>query len=146
MSVGCKMSKTLETFVSRLTFGLFLLLVLGSGCQSLPHAPKKAAPFYKTELYFGTELPDGGHVTLASWQKFLREVVTPRFREGFTVLEGYGQWLHESGQVHREQSKVLILLYQENRSRDIEAIRKDYCKRFGQQSVIRVDEKVYLDF
>src|SRR3954463_6899250 len=48
--------------------------------------------YLRTELYFGTDKPDGAAVTEEEWTRFLAEEVTARFPDGFTVLEGYGQF------------------------------------------------------
>ena len=99
-------------------------------------------PFLRTELYFGTAKADGSTVTEEEWQKFLADVVTPRFPDGFTVLTGYGQF-RDSGKIVRENSFVLIVLYpqkmRKSSSRKIEQIRRAYVKAFQQQSVMRVD-------
>lgn len=123
-----------------------LLLLAATGCRT--HLPPSAERFYKTELYFGAEKPDGTEVSSAEWGVFRDEVITPRFRAGFTVLEGYGQWLHESGAVQQETSKVVVFLYQKPKPAEahIEAIRRLYCERFDQEAVIRVDERVYVSF
>jgi Protein of unknown function (DUF3574) len=100
-------------------------------------------PFLRTELYFGTAKADGSAVTEDEWQKFLADVVTPRFPDGFTVLTGYGQFRDSGGKIVRENSFVLIVLYpqkmRKSSSRKIEQIRRAYLKAFQQQSVLRVD-------
>lgn len=102
-----------------------------------------AESFRRTELYFGTAKPDGSVVTDAEWSDFLAREVTTRFPEGFTVLDGFGQFQDSAGKIVREKSFCLILLYpkKERRANDpkIEAIRAAYKKAFGQESVLRVD-------
>jgi hypothetical protein len=60
------------------------------------------------------------------------------------VLTGRGQFLNSQGEVERERSVVLILLYPLNARNEkhvkIEEIREEYKKRFLQQSVLRVDD------
>lgn len=96
----------------------------------------------RTELYFGTAKADGSQVTEEDWETFLAEEVTPRFPDGFTVLQGYGQF-RSAGKIVRESSFVLIVLYPLNRrkgsSEKIEQIRRAYLKTFQQESVLRVD-------
>jgi hypothetical protein len=102
-----------------------------------------AQAFLRTELYFGTDKNDGTQVSIEDWNKFLGDVVTPKFPDGFTVLEGFGQYRTSEGKIVRESSKVLILLYplkkQKSVSRKIDQIRNAYKKAFQQESVMRMD-------
>jgi hypothetical protein len=100
--------------------------------------------FIRTELFFGTDRSDSPAVTEEEWQQFLNEEITPRFPEGLTVLTGYGQFLNSKGQIIREISKLVILLYPESERKDknnqIEQIRQCYKGLFRQESVLRVDD------
>jgi hypothetical protein len=102
-----------------------------------------AAKFMRTELYFGTDKPGGGKVAAEDWDKFLETEVTPRFPDGFTVLEGYGQFKDSGGKIVREASKVLVLFYPKKSRQTvdpkIEEIRASYKKMFNQESVLRLD-------
>jgi hypothetical protein len=104
----------------------------------------QASPFIRTELYFGRNKPDGGEVSRKEFDEFLSGFVTERFPDGLTVLTGRGQFLNSEGEVERERSVVLILLYpvsaRNEKSVKIEEIREEYKKRFLQQSVLRVDD------
>ncbi len=111
-----------------------------------------AEPWIRTELYFGTTIPnDGGDVSDAEWNAFLDEEITPRFPDGLTVLEGYGQFLNSRGVIAEEDSIVLIIFYPgefvEDSSAAIEEIRDAYETAFQQESVLRVDsEPVCVSF
>jgi hypothetical protein len=104
----------------------------------------QASPFIRTELYFGRNKPDGTEVSQKEFDKFLSGFVTERFPDGLTVLKGNGQFLNSEGEVERERSVVLILLYplsaRNEKSIKIEEIREEYKTRFRQQSVLRVDD------
>jgi hypothetical protein len=104
----------------------------------------EASPFIRTELYFGRNKPDGAEVSRKEFDEFLSGFVTERFPDGLTVLKGRGQFLDSDGEVERERSVVLILLYpvsaRNEKSVKIEEIREEYKKRFLQQSVLRVDD------
>ncbi|MGH9754132.1 MAG: DUF3574 domain-containing protein [Blastocatellia bacterium] len=104
----------------------------------------EASPFIRTELYFGRNKPNGGEVSQKEFDDFLSGFVTERFPDGLTVLKGKGQFLNSSGEVERERSVVLILLYptsaRNEKSVKIEEIREEYKTRFQQQSVLRVDD------
>jgi Protein of unknown function (DUF3574) len=102
------------------------------------------SPFIRTDLYFGRNKSDGAEVSRKEFDGFLSGFVTERFPDGLTVLQGRGQFLNSEGEVERERSAVLILLYPVNVRNEkhlkIEEIREEYKKRFLQQSVLRVDD------
>jgi hypothetical protein len=103
-----------------------------------------ASPFIRTELYFGRNKSEGGEVSQKEFDQFLSGFVTERFPDGLTVLKGKGQFLNSKGEIERERSIVLILLYPVDARKDkhikIEEIREEYKRRFLQQSVLRVDD------
>ncbi|MBV8633818.1 MAG: DUF3574 domain-containing protein, partial [Burkholderiaceae bacterium] len=60
------------------------------------------------QMYFGQNIEHRGPVTPHEWNDFLRRNVTPRFPDGFTVYDAYGQWQdRESHRIARENSKVI---------------------------------------
>ena len=137
--------KTRKVFLS-----LLLVTVTFAPAYALPRPDlaSNATIFYadkylRTELYFGRSLPDGSVVTDEEWTKFLNDVVTPRFPDGFTVLDGFGQYRDKSGRIVKEPSKVIVFLYsrktQKAGSTKIDEIRAAYVKLFNQESVLRVD-------
>jgi hypothetical protein len=103
--------------------------------------------YLRTELFFGMDRPTGGVVSEDEWQRFVADVVTPRFPEGFTIDDALGQYL-DGKIVVREKSKQLILIYprrfKTSSSRKIEEIRAAYVKAFDQKSVLRVDSPSYV--
>jgi hypothetical protein len=102
-----------------------------------------AEKYYRTELYFGMDKPNGGEVSESDWDKFLETEVTPLFPDGLTVLSGYGQFRDSKNNIERENNRVLILFYTKKQRREvnekIERIRTAYKKLFQQESVLRVD-------
>jgi Protein of unknown function (DUF3574) len=106
-------------------------------------APSIRETFVRTELYFGTARQDIAPVSDAEWGYFLDFVITKRFPEGLTIITADGQFQDDSGNVIKEKTFVLILLYPlkewEKRNESIEFIRDAYKKAFKQQSVLRVD-------
>jgi hypothetical protein len=120
-----------------------------SGVRPLMRRPIPAAAlrgstdFVRTELFFGTAQPDGV-VTDAEFFEFLDRVITPRFPDGLTLLKGDGQFRNAAGQIIKEDSFVLILLYPledfRESSRRINVIRERYKDEFQQESVLRVDD------
>lgn len=114
----------------------------------LPAAQAAAGFQVRDELYFGMRKPDDTLVTEAEWRAFIDSVVTPRFPLGLTVLAGDGQYQPEGRPLVREPSKVLILIHPggtdaERHIREIAAI---YCRRFDQESVMRITSPVSQDF
>lgn len=111
------------------------------------HVPERARTgtlaFARTELYFGTASPDGV-VTEAEFHQFVDRYVTPRFPDGLTLLKGDGQFRGADGEVVKEQSFVLILLYPyetfDTATKRIDRIRTLYKEQFDQESVLRVDD------
>ncbi|BAZ41219.1 hypothetical protein NIES4101_71810 [Calothrix sp. NIES-4101] len=102
----------------------------------------------KEELYFGLSKPGGKIVSELEWQQFLNNVITPRFREGFTVMNANGQYLSRNGKLIRENTKLVILIYQKHSHKNVqiqEAIAK-YKQMFQQESVLRVTSNVKLSF
>jgi hypothetical protein len=103
----------------------------------------RSLPFVRTELYFGTAMPEGV-VTEEMFRGFIDEHVTPRFPDGLTIVKADGQFRNGEGDIIKEQSFVLILLYPyqdfAEGSRRIESIRRRYKQDFVQESVLRVDD------
>ena len=105
--------------------------------------------FIRTELFFGLGRVNGPDVTEDEFRMFLAEHVTPRFPDGLTVLTGRGQFRNSSGDIEREPSKLVIILYppdQENAHRKIEQIRREYKTAFQQESVLRADSTACVSF
>jgi hypothetical protein len=116
-----------------------------------PAHPGQTLGWVDTKLYFGLgplDQPDKG-VSEAQWRAFLDKEVTPRFPDGLSVQDVYGQWQGKRQSVpSRLRSKVLIIDYpdtQENRDK-IEAIRSAFKKMTGDQSVLRVTEPADVSF
>jgi hypothetical protein len=101
-------------------------------------------PYIRSELYFGTTLPEGTATTSDDWQHFLDTEITPRFPDGLTVLTGYGQWRNSQGVITKEGSILLIILYPvetaQESSAKLDQIRELYKEQFHQESVLRADD------
>jgi len=113
--------------------------------------PGHTAGWVDARLYFGlgpADHPDQG-VTETRWRNFLDREVTPRFPDGLSVLDVYGQWQgKEESAPERLRSKVLIIDYQdseENRTK-IDAIRAAWKQMTGDQSVMRVTQPADVSF
>lgn len=98
-------------------------------------------------LYFGMRTPSSV-VSAAAWQRFVDEIVTPRFEAGLTHWPASGQWKSADGEILREPSRVLQLLHPGDRaSRDaIDRIVEEYKRRFEQESVLVTGQRVCASF
>ncbi|MFE2419994.1 DUF3574 domain-containing protein [Streptomyces hokutonensis] len=137
------------------TAGLLLAAAAPTAYASLDTetapAPTRGTPYVETQLFFGTERPDGGPaVTDRQFMAFVDKEVTPDFPDGLTVQSGRGQWRDANGRIEKERSYELILLYPVTAAgagdRKIEEIRRAYEKAFAQESVGRVDDRTRADF
>src|SRR5438128_2217225 len=111
----------------------FALVFLLAACGSQPNV-------VIDRLFFGTNIPSGGRVSEEEWQTFVREVVTPRFKEGLTIFEGNGQWLDPRGNLVREHVMVVEVAHPTRGAIDTSLldIANEYKKRFHQDAVLRI--------
>ncbi|WP_329351403.1 DUF3574 domain-containing protein [Streptomyces sp. NBC_01261] len=137
------------------TVGLLLAAATPTAYASLDAetapVPTRGTPYVETQLFFGTERPDGGPaVTDRQFMAFVDKEVTPDFPNGLTVQNGRGQWRDANGTIEKERSYELILLYPVTAAgandRKIEEVRRAYEKAFGQEAVARVDDRTRADF
>lgn len=108
----------------------------------------RAKTLIKDELYFGLNKPNGTQISETEWQNFLNQVITPRFKKGLTVLDTQGQYLSNNGELVKEKSRVVILIYEMNAetNRAIDEIIEEYKRRFEQESVMRITNEVKVSF
>jgi hypothetical protein len=118
--------------------------------------PDTAAGWVRSELYFGVGEESGASerkqtdaITDAQWRAFLDKQVTPRFPDGLTVFDAYGQWLFRgAAEPNRLRTKVLVVLHENTPQRraDIEAIRLAWKQATGHQSVLWAQQAVEVSF
>jgi hypothetical protein len=143
----------------RLTFPAIACLLLAVGLSGPAGAetaaaqpgvacPVSAALMARLELLFGMSRRDAPQISDEEWQSFVDQEVTPRFPDGLTVMQAYGQWRNSRGIIAKENSRVLLIWYQPKPESDerIEAIRSAYKARFKQESVMRVDSFSCVSF
>lgn len=141
----------------------FVLVVLLSGCaatapprsataelQGDAARPSASSGWIRSELYFGVGDEDGtGAIDESRWRGFLDASVTPRFPDGLTVFDAYGQWLFRGNPApNRLRTKVLVILHENTPQRraDIEAIRLAWKQDTGHQSVLWVQQAADVSF
>jgi len=126
---------------SMLTPFVAVLLTLAPGgaadAQSLAcSSPQK--PQQVVDLLFGRKIGGRIGVTEAQWAKFVDREITPRFPDGLTVFNAYGQWRDaEHNRIVREPSKIvtIVLPGKPEDGEHLNAIVDAYKARFKQQSV-----------
>jgi hypothetical protein len=134
---------------------VILLVLLGAGgCASV--APATMAPgvaaqaWIRSELYFGLGRADARDAEAdARWARFLDEDVTPRFPQGLTVLDAYGQWRHSrDGGIERLHSKVLVVLHPDDASSraNLQALRDAWKRLSGDESVLWTQQPATVAF
>jgi uncharacterized protein DUF3574 len=116
------------------------VLSVGGSAQRAPSESQcgsTGSPQLRTTLYFGLARPKGA-VSELEWQLFLRDEVTARFPDGFTVWEAEGQWRRADGVVDHERSKVLLLVHPDTSAAraSLQGLIDRYRKTFDQQSVL----------
>ncbi|WP_313229224.1 DUF3574 domain-containing protein [Stenotrophomonas acidaminiphila] len=118
--------------------------------------PAEGAHWVRSELYFGVGREDGDSrreqtdaISDAQWRAFLDREVTPRFPDGLTVFDAYGQWLFRGAAgPERLRTKVLVVLHEDTpqRRNDIEAIRLAWKQATHHQSVLWARQAVDVSF
>jgi hypothetical protein len=151
----------------RAAFILLVLPLVAAGCAHQPAAvspsavaptlagdaahPGRTAGWVDTKLYFGLGPADepGKGVSEPAWRAFLDKEVTPRFPDGLSVLDVYGQW-QGNGETSPERirTKLLVIDYPDSKqnSDKIEAIRTAWKRLTGDQSVMRVTAPADVSF
>ena len=94
-------------------------------------------PMLIVQLFFG-QSEKGSEIPHKAWQAFLRDEVTQRFPDGFTVYDGYGQWRDPAtSKIVRERAKVVEIAAESapELGRKISELTALYRAKFHQQSV-----------
>jgi len=113
--------------------------------------PAKTQGWVDTQLYFGlgpADAPEKG-ISETAWRDFLDKEVTPRFPDGLSVLDVYGQWQGKNEKVpERIRSKMLVIDYPRTpqNTAKIEAIRAAWKQKTGDQSVLKVTQPADVSF
>lgn len=133
--------------------GAALLAAALAACASPPNAGLKASStepvcaaggveMARVELIFGLDIKGGGRITEKEWRAFLEQEVTPRFPDGLTAFDAYGQWrVPNDGRIARLDTKMLLIWYAPSPEAEarIQEVREAYKTRYRQISVMRVD-------
>ncbi len=123
----------------RIRLAAALALFAAAGCAQSPACllPSEK-PMVLAQLFFGRDIPGRLPLTDAEWSGFAAQVISREFPDGFTVLDGDGQWLDpQTNVISREPTKILLVAA--DPSADLEArlaaVIESYRSRFDQKSV-----------
>jgi hypothetical protein len=116
-----------------------------------PQAHAEAERWLRTELYFGIGPLGDANVAAHEqrWREFLDREITPRFPDGLTVYDVYGQWrANDHAPIQHERSKEVMLIYRDTAQHRaaIEVIRAEWKKLTGEESVLRVTQPAEVAF
>jgi hypothetical protein len=113
--------------------------------QSCPAGQSRATT---AELVFGRNIGERLGVSDDDWRQFLDQDVTPRFPDGFSVMDVQGQWRASNGVLIKEPSKVIYLILDggPDDPAKISGIREAYKRRFKQEAVLLVTKAACVSF
>ena len=114
----------------------------GAGCRP------GEQPLVHESLGMAAMRPNGTLLRKEEWDEFLKDVVTPRFPQGFAVIESSGQWRMADGTIFREPSRALILDHPDDAANEkaVVEIIAAYKTRFQQEAVYRVRSAACVSF
>ena len=120
-----------------LAVGLFAKPPQTENAEPEPACAPKGTSYTRTTLYFGLARP-AGTISERQWKAFVRDEITRRFPQGFTIWEAHGQWRGADGRISRERAKVLLLVHPiSTDARDaLASLVESYKRLFQQESVL----------
>lgn len=101
------------------------------------------------ELLFGRDIRGRLGVSEAAWRRFVAHEITPRFADGLTVTDAFGQWRDpDSGRIVREPSKrvEIVLPGKADDSARLDAVVSAYKRQFRQRSVGLIVQPACVSF
>src|SRR5579864_6533708 len=93
-------------------FAALVMLFVLSGCASERAGCllDSQRPMTVVELFFGRDIPGRAPLSDREWSDFAASILSREFPDGFTVVDGDGEWRDPATQtVARERSKVLLV-------------------------------------
>lgn len=136
----------------KITVVIMAVLLLGVfGCSNpgSPSPPDSQNPqWVSAEIYFGRNIPAGGEVSEQQFADFLTSEVTPAFPAGLTVYDTYGQMQNSNGEIVKQKTKVVLLVY-ENSGANTAAVKKiisTYRSNFGSPQVMLTTQPIIPEF
>jgi hypothetical protein len=93
----------------RAELAVLAVITLGGCARTAPTCllPGQAR-MQQIDMFFGRDIAGRGPVTEAEWADFARREITPRFPDGFTVIDARGQWLNpQAGTIGAEATEMV---------------------------------------
>ena len=139
--------KSVITICVLLLAGLTLVALPLAGCGE-SGSEEADAGWVKTEIYCGRDIPSGGEVSEAEFAAFLDEVVTAEFPLGLTVFDAYGQMEDSSGNIVKQQTKVILLVHEDDEANaaKVQTVIDAYRSRFGNPQVMKLSSPTAPEF
>ncbi|HEX9159989.1 MAG TPA: DUF3574 domain-containing protein [Rhizomicrobium sp.] len=121
-------------------FAALLMLLALSGCASerAGCVLDSQRPMTVVELFFGRDIPGRAPLSDREWSDFAASTLSREFPDGFTVIDGDGEWRDPATQsVARERSKILIVVARKSPdlASRVSRVRDIYSRRYQQGSV-----------
>ncbi|HTJ64480.1 MAG TPA: DUF3574 domain-containing protein [Alphaproteobacteria bacterium] len=134
--------------IGTICLGALLFTGQASAAQAACAFPNQHSMF-QLQLFFGQTQKNGEPVPAQTWTNFLQNIITPRFPDGLTVYDTYGQAMDpDTHQITRENTKVVMIatvntaVTRNRTSQIIEA----WKKRANQNSVGLITSTVCAQF
>ncbi len=124
-----------------------LVLGLAGAAEARPTCPVGLHPATTAELFFGRDVGPDFAVTDADWRQFVDQEISPRFRDGLTVADVFGEWHGKTGFVREPTKALFVVLSGAPGEQDrLSEVRSAYRARFNQDSVLLVEERACVAF
>jgi hypothetical protein len=114
-----------------------------AGCQTAQPGPACPAgqDYVRTaQLYFARRTGEEPRVSDAEFGRFVDEELTPRFRDGLTVMAAGNRWRDDPDKLVSGSARVVVIVLPKghDESAKIEAVRVAYRTRFHRDSTVRI--------
>lgn len=130
------MKKHLKMCLVLFAIGIFI------SCSST----KTGSQYVKTELFFGLS-QSNSDISEKQWKDFKKDFIDKKF-SGYTEVECNGFWIDDDNNSLSEKCKMIIYLNKGSKedSLAIVYVINNYKKVFNQESVLKVETRVYASF
>ena len=128
---------------------LFAALMSTAAIAGPQACPVGLHPAKTAELYLGRDTPDAGAgISEADWRQFVDVEVAPRFPDGLSASDVYGQWQDQKGMFVRQQIEALVLVLSgaPGERERLAQVGDAYKQRFRQDSVRLVEQQGCVGF
>jgi hypothetical protein len=122
-------------------FAAVLILLAVSGCASEREScllVGSQRPMMIVELFFGRDIPGREPLTDREWSDFAAAAIAKEFPDGFTVMDGEGEWRDpETQTITHERTKILIVAAAKSPdlASRVSHVRDAYSRMYQQTSV-----------